>query len=86
MSSVSSPPRRKKVTTQTLQQKKSQGEPITMTTAYDYPFALAADQVGIDSILVGDSLAMVVLGFENTLQVTMSDMLHHCRAVARGAQ
>jgi 3-methyl-2-oxobutanoate hydroxymethyltransferase len=76
---------RKKVTTHTFRQKKQAGEPITMLTAYDYPTALAMDQVGIDSILVGDSLGMVVLGYETTLPVSMEDMLHHCRAVARGA-
>lgn len=79
-------PVRKKVTTLALRQKKERGEPITMLTAYDYPTALALDQAGVDSILVGDSLAMVVLGYENTLPVTMDEMLHHSRAVARGAK
>jgi len=77
---------RKKVTTLTFRRKKARGEPITVLTGYDYPTALALDQAGVDAILVGDSLAMVVLGYPNTLSVTMEDMLHHCKAVSRGAK
>lgn len=77
---------RNKVTILSLRQKKIQRVPITMLTGYDYPTALALDRAGIDAILVGDSLAMVVLGLENTLPITMEDMLHHCRAVARGTK
>ncbi|MFH2039320.1 MAG: 3-methyl-2-oxobutanoate hydroxymethyltransferase [Chloroflexota bacterium] len=76
---------RKKVTIRALQQKKDRRELITELTAYDYPTALAMDQAGVDTILIGDSLGMVVLGYPNTLAVTMDDMLHHCKAVARGA-
>lgn len=83
---LNSTSQRKKVTTLALREKKERGEPISMLTAYDYPTALAMDIAGIDSILVGDSLGMVVLGYENTLPVTMEEMLHHCRAVARGAK
>jgi 3-methyl-2-oxobutanoate hydroxymethyltransferase len=81
-----STPARKKVTTLSLRQKKANGEPVTMLTAYDYPTALALDAAGLDAILVGDSLGMVVLGYPNTLPVTMEEMLHHCRAVGRGAK
>ncbi|MBN1537110.1 MAG: 3-methyl-2-oxobutanoate hydroxymethyltransferase [Anaerolineales bacterium] len=80
------PTGRKKITTISLINKKQQGEPIAMLTAYDYPTALALDQAGVDAILIGDSLGMVVLGYENTLAVTMEDMLHHCKAVRRGVQ
>jgi 3-methyl-2-oxobutanoate hydroxymethyltransferase len=77
---------RKKVTTLGLRQMKAKGQPITMLTAYDYPTAVAIDQAGIDVILVGDSLGMVVLGYDNTLPVTMDEMIHHSKAVARGAR
>ena len=77
---------RNKVTIPNLRAKKERGEPIVMLTGYDYPTARALDQAGIDAILVGDSLGMVVLGYENTLPVTMEDMIHHCKAVARGAR
>jgi len=86
MSSPSSTPERNKVTTLTLRGKKARGEIITILTAYEYATALAIDRAGLDSILVGDSLGMVVLGYETTLPVTMDDMIHHCKAVARGAQ
>jgi 3-methyl-2-oxobutanoate hydroxymethyltransferase len=76
---------RAKTTVLTLAEKHRRGEPITMLTAYDYPTARAVDAAGIDAILVGDSLAMVVLGHPNTLAVTMDEMLHHARAVSRGA-
>ena len=76
----------KKVTAMDLFAYKERGEKIAMITAYDHPSAKLADEMGADCILVGDSLGMVVLGYENTLPVTMADMLHHCKAVARGAK
>jgi 3-methyl-2-oxobutanoate hydroxymethyltransferase len=75
-----------KVTIHTLRDKRSRGQAISMVTAYDFPMARAADEAGVDAILVGDSLAMVVLGHPDTLSVTMDEMLHHTRAVARGAR
>ncbi|MFD1386266.1 3-methyl-2-oxobutanoate hydroxymethyltransferase [Oceanobacillus oncorhynchi subsp. oncorhynchi] len=65
---------------------KSNGEKMTMLTAYDYPSAKQAEQAGIETILVGDSLGMTVLGYESTVQVTMQDMKHHAKAVRRGAR
>ncbi|RLB39865.1 MAG: 3-methyl-2-oxobutanoate hydroxymethyltransferase, partial [Deltaproteobacteria bacterium] len=76
---------RAKVTIADFQEKKRQGRKITMMTAYDFPTASLVDQAGIDSILVGDSLGMVMLGYQSTVPVTMDEMIHHCKAVVRGA-
>jgi 3-methyl-2-oxobutanoate hydroxymethyltransferase len=76
----------KKVTTLALQEMKKAGNKIAMATAYDYPSARIADEAGIDIILVGDSLGMVVLGYENTLRVTLEEMIHHGKAVVRGSK
>ncbi|NLB17737.1 MAG: 3-methyl-2-oxobutanoate hydroxymethyltransferase [Syntrophomonadaceae bacterium] len=75
-----------RITTAVFKAKKLKGEKITMLTAYDYPTAKIVDEAGIDAILVGDSLGNVVLGYENTLAVTMDDMVHHTKAVTRGAK
>lgn len=77
---------RPKVTTLTIQEKKHRREVITCLTAYDYATSRLVDAAGIDMILVGDSLAQVVLGYDNTLPVTMEEMLHHTRAVRRGVK
>ncbi|WP_456437647.1 3-methyl-2-oxobutanoate hydroxymethyltransferase [Desulfurobacterium sp.] len=73
----------KKVTTKTLLEMKRNGEKITMLTAYDYTSALIVDSAGVDIILVGDSLGMVMLGYDSTIPVTMEEMVHHTRAVVR---
>ncbi len=75
-----------KYTTAAFKKAKESGEKITMLTAYDYSTAKIEDEAGVDAILVGDSLGMVMLGYENTLRVTMEDMIHHSAAVARGAK
>jgi 3-methyl-2-oxobutanoate hydroxymethyltransferase len=77
---------RRKITTATLREKKLHRNPITCLTAYDYATARLVDEAGIDIVLVGDSLAMTMLGYENTLSVTVDEMLHHVRAVHRGVK
>jgi 3-methyl-2-oxobutanoate hydroxymethyltransferase len=77
---------RQKITTASLREKKLQHQPITCLTAYDYATARLVDEAGIDIVLVGDSLAMTMLGYDNTLSVTTDEMLHHARAVRRGVK
>ena len=73
-----------KNTAVTFRDAKQKGEKLTMLTAYDYSTAKLIDEAGVNAILVGDSLGMVMLGYEDTLSVTMEDMIHHSAAVARG--
>ena len=75
-----------KVTLHNIQQAKADSRKLTMVTAYDYPFGLLADEAGIDIVLVGDSLGMVVMGLEGTVEVNMDHMIHHIRAVTRGCK
>ena len=76
----------KKNTISYLFEKKESGKKVTMMTAYDYPTARLVDQAEMDTILVGDSLGMVVLGYDSTVPVTMDEMIHHCKAVCRGTE
>jgi len=76
----------KKITTKSFIDMKSKNEKITMLTAYDYSTAKLVDQVGIESILVGDSLGMTMLGYDDTLKVTVDDIIHHTKAVVRGTK
>ena len=83
---VPPPTQRKKVTLGTLRAMHRRGEPITFVTAHDFPSAHVADAAGVDAILVGDSLAMVALGMEDTSEVVVDEMLLHCRSVARATK
>ncbi len=76
----------KKFTVKSFQNAKNKGEKISMLTAYDFTTAQLLDDAGVNSILVGDSLGMTMLGYETTLEVTMDDMIHHTRAVTRGTK
>jgi len=75
-----------RITTADIRDMKKRGDKIVMMTAYDYPTAHLVDEAGVDMILVGDTLGMVVLGYDSTLPVTMEDMIHHTKAAVRGAQ
>ena len=80
------PPSKKRITTRSLLQYREKGIPISMLTAYDFPTAKILDEAGIDVLLVGDSVAMVVQGYETTLPVTMDQMIYHAEMVGRAAQ
>lgn len=75
-----------KNTVATFKKQKEDGDKITMLTCYDYSTAKVMDEAGVNSILIGDSLGNTMLGYEDTVSVTMEDMIHHCKAVARGAK
>lgn len=75
-----------KVSVLDVMQAKKDGRKLVMMTAYDYPFGLLADEAGVDIVLIGDSLGMVVMGLEGTVEVTMEHMIHHTRAVVRGCK
>ena len=76
----------KKITIQDIKQAKKDNRKLVMVTAYDYPFGLMADEAGVDIVLVGDSLGMVVMGLDGTVAVTMEHMIHHIKAVVRGCK
>jgi 3-methyl-2-oxobutanoate hydroxymethyltransferase len=77
---------RKKVTVPDILKKKKEGRKITKVNLHDYPTAVLADQAGVDIVMIGDSIGMVVLGYQNTIPVTMEEMIHHAKAVVRGAR
>ena len=77
---------RTKITVPKLLARKGNGEKITMLTAYDFPTASLVDSAGIDIVFVGDSLGLEELGYADTIEVTMEDMIHHCRAASRGVR
>lgn len=83
---TTTPSARKKVTINTLRALHERQEPIAMITAHDFPSAHVADAAGMDMILVGDSLAMVALGMEDTSEVVLEEMIMHCRSVARATK
>src|SRR3954447_11221921 len=75
-----------RISTGDFRDMEKRGDKIVMMTAYDYPTARLVDEAGVDAILVGDTLGMVVLGYDSTLPVTMEDMIHHTKAAVRGSK